>query len=108
LHVVPDSPPARATWVRNGYRAIRLDAPFRLICSSRERPCSEPNSWQLEENIRRAGRRLSLALVAGGVWIGTATAAASAHVAGWVAPSLAGLGAVLTLGFGIDLLSRRA
>jgi ubiquinone biosynthesis protein len=62
---------------------------------------------QLEASIRRAGRRLALALVAGGVWIGTATAAASAHVAGWVAPSLAGLGAVLTLGLGIDLLRRR-
>jgi ubiquinone biosynthesis protein len=62
---------------------------------------------QLEASIRRAGRRLALALVAAGVWIGTATAAASAHVAGWVAPSLAGLGAVLTLGLGIELLRRR-
>ncbi len=64
-------------------------------------------SGQLEASIRRAGRRLALALVAGGVWIGTATAAASAHVAGWVAPSLAGLGAVLTLGLGIELIRRR-
>jgi len=63
---------------------------------------------RLEDNIRRAGRRLALALAAGGVWIGTAFAASSAHTAGWVPPSLAGLGGLLTLGLGIDLLRRRA
>src|SRR5207302_584277 len=49
----------------------------------------------------------SLALVAGGVWIATATTAASTHVSGWVPRSLASLGGVLTLGLGIDGLRRR-
>jgi hypothetical protein len=62
---------------------------------------------RLEDNIRRAGRRLSLALVAGAVWIGTAMTSASTHVSGWVPPSLASLGGALTLGLGIDLLRRR-
>jgi predicted unusual protein kinase regulating ubiquinone biosynthesis (AarF/ABC1/UbiB family)/nucleotide-binding universal stress UspA family protein len=61
----------------------------------------------LETQIRRAGRRLSLALVAGGAWIGSALTAASQHSAGWIPPSLAGLGGVLTLGLGIDLLRRK-
>jgi len=42
------------------------------------------------------------------LWIGTAFAAASAHVAAWVPLSLAGLGGILTLGLGIDLLRPRA
>jgi ubiquinone biosynthesis protein len=60
----------------------------------------------LETQIRRAGRRLALALVAGGSWIGMALTASSTHVAGWVPPLLAGLGSALTLGLGIDLLRR--
>jgi ubiquinone biosynthesis protein len=63
---------------------------------------------RLEDNIRRAGRRLSLALVAGALWIGTAITTGSAHVGAWVPPSLAGAGGILTLGLGIDLLRRRA
>src|SRR5207245_1412093 len=62
---------------------------------------------RLEDTIRRAGRRLSLALVAGGVWIGSALTAASKHVSSWVPPSLAALGGVLTLGLGIDLIRAR-
>ncbi|MFN2543058.1 MAG: universal stress protein, partial [Actinomycetota bacterium] len=61
----------------------------------------------LEAQIRRAGRRLSLALIAGGAWIGSAMTAASDSTAGWIPPSLAGLAGVLTLGVGIDLLRRR-
>jgi predicted unusual protein kinase regulating ubiquinone biosynthesis (AarF/ABC1/UbiB family) len=61
----------------------------------------------LETQVRRAGRRLSLALVAGGAWVGAGVTAASNHVSGWVSPSLAGLGGALTLGLVADLLRRR-
>jgi len=61
----------------------------------------------LETQIRRAGRRLSLALVGGGLWIGTALTAASTHVSGWVPPTLASLGGAVTLGLIGDLLRRR-
>src|SRR5438093_6638150 len=57
----------------------------------------------LETQVRRAGRRVALALVGGGWWIGVALTAASNHGSGWVSPSLAGLGGAITLGLGIDL-----
>jgi predicted unusual protein kinase regulating ubiquinone biosynthesis (AarF/ABC1/UbiB family) len=62
---------------------------------------------RLEDNIRRAGRRLSLALVGGAAWIGSAMTAAADNVSGWVPPSLAGLAGAITLGLGIDLLRRK-
>jgi predicted unusual protein kinase regulating ubiquinone biosynthesis (AarF/ABC1/UbiB family) len=62
---------------------------------------------RLEDTIRRAGRRLSLALVGGAAWIGSAMTAASNHVSGWVPPSLAGLAGAVTLGIGVDLLRSR-
>jgi len=61
----------------------------------------------LETQVRSAGRRLSLALVSGGAWVGAGVTAASNHVSGWVSPSLAGLGGVVTLGLIADLLRRR-
>jgi len=61
----------------------------------------------LETQIRRGARRLSLALVAGALWIGTAMTAVSNNVAGWVAPVLATMGGVITLAIGFDLLRRR-
>jgi ubiquinone biosynthesis protein len=62
---------------------------------------------RLEDTIRRAGRRLALALVGGAAWIGAAMTASSNHVSGWVPPSLGSLGGVVTLGLGIDLIRSR-
>lgn len=62
---------------------------------------------RLEDNIRRAGRRLSLALTAGGALVATAITASSTHVAGWVPVTLGAAGGVLTAGLVGDLLRRR-
>jgi len=62
---------------------------------------------KLEEGIRRAGRRLSLALTAGGALVATAITASSTHVAGWI-PMLLGIGGgILTVGLVADLVRRR-
>jgi ubiquinone biosynthesis protein len=60
----------------------------------------------LEANMRRAGRRLSLALTAAGSLLACAITATSAHVASWVPTTLGVLGAALTLGLVGDLLRR--
>jgi hypothetical protein len=60
----------------------------------------------LEANMRRAGRRLSLALTAAGSLLACAITATSAHVASWVPTTLGIMGAVLTLGLVADLLRR--
>lgn len=91
-------------------RAVRFVESMERLTGARPGPKLQVNfrgTERLEDSIRRAGRRLSLALVAGALWIGTAFTAASAHVAVWVPPSLASLGGLLTLGLGIDLLRRR-
>jgi ubiquinone biosynthesis protein len=61
----------------------------------------------LETQMRRAGRRLSLALVGAGIWVATAVAAASSHVAGWVTPTLVTLGTIVTLWLLGDIARRR-
>jgi predicted unusual protein kinase regulating ubiquinone biosynthesis (AarF/ABC1/UbiB family)/nucleotide-binding universal stress UspA family protein len=60
----------------------------------------------LEANMRRAGRRLSLALTAAGSLLACAITATSTHVASWVPTTLGVMGAVLTLGLVADLLRR--
>jgi predicted unusual protein kinase regulating ubiquinone biosynthesis (AarF/ABC1/UbiB family) len=60
----------------------------------------------LEQTIRRAGRRLALALTAGAAILGTALTAVSEKVAGWV-PVAFGISAfLLTLGLVVDLLRK--
>src|SRR5437588_4095717 len=91
-------------------RAVRFVESMERLTGARPGPKLQVylrGTERLDDNIRRAGRWLSLALVAGPVWIGTAMTAASTHVSGWVPPSLASLGGALTLGLGIDLLRRR-
>jgi ubiquinone biosynthesis protein len=61
----------------------------------------------LEDNIRRASRRLSLALTAGGALVASAITASSTHVVGWVPVVLGSVGGVLTAGLVADLLRRR-
>jgi ubiquinone biosynthesis protein len=92
-------------------RMVRLVESIERVTGARPGPKLQVDfrgTERLEDNIRRAGRRLSLALVAGALWLGTAVAAASTHLAGWVPLSLAGLGGVFTLGLGLDLLRRRS
>jgi ubiquinone biosynthesis protein len=91
-------------------RMVRLVESVERVTGARPGPKLQVTfrgTERLEDNIRRAGRRLSLALVAGAVWISTGFAAAAAHLAGWVPASLASLGGVFTLGLGLDLLRSR-
>jgi ubiquinone biosynthesis protein len=60
----------------------------------------------LEATVRRAGRRLSLALTAGGALVGTAITASSASVEGWVPAALGAVGGLLTAGLIADLVRR--
>jgi hypothetical protein len=91
-------------------RAVRLVESIERLSGARPGPKLQVHFRGiegLEDNVRRAGRRLSIALVAGGAWIGSALTAASNNVTGWVSPSLAGLAGALTLGLGIDLIRGR-
>ena len=60
----------------------------------------------IERNMRRAGRRLSLALTAGAAWLATAIMASSTHVASWAPVVIGTLAGVLTLGLLVDLARR--
>jgi ubiquinone biosynthesis protein len=60
----------------------------------------------LDLAIRRASRRLALALTAGGALVGTAITASSSNVAGWVPIALGTAGGGLTLGLVVDLVRR--
>jgi predicted unusual protein kinase regulating ubiquinone biosynthesis (AarF/ABC1/UbiB family) len=91
-------------------RAVRLVEALERLTGARPGPKLTVNfrgTERLEETVRRAGRRLSLALTAGGALVATAITAASTHVAGWVPATVGAAGGVLTLGLVVDLLRRR-
>jgi hypothetical protein len=62
----------------------------------------------LENTVRRAGRRLSIGIIAGAALLGTAITASSNIVARWVPAVLGAVGAVFMLVLLADLLRRRA
>jgi len=91
-------------------RFVRLIEAVERLAGSRPGPKLTVNfrgTERLEDNIRRAGRRLSLALTAGGALVATAITASSTHVTGWVPWSLGSAGGALTAGLVVDLLRRR-
>jgi len=91
-------------------RAGRLIEAVERLAGSRPGPKLTVNfrgTERLEDTIRRAGRRLALALSAGGALVATAITASSIHVALWVPITLGVLGGALTLGLVADLLRRR-
>ncbi|MGH2697357.1 MAG: AarF/UbiB family protein, partial [Actinomycetota bacterium] len=59
----------------------------------------------LEHQIRRAGRRVSLGLISGGALVGAAVAALGT-LPGWVPGILGALGGALALGLVVDVLRR--
>jgi len=61
---------------------------------------------RLEDTVRRAGRRLSLSLTAGGALVATAITASSTHVAGWIPVTLGTAGGLLAVGLVADLVRR--
>jgi ubiquinone biosynthesis protein len=91
-------------------RFTRLIESIERLSGSRPGPKLTVNfrgTERLEDNIRRASRRLSLALTAGGALVATAITASSTHVAAWVPLTLGSAGGVLTVGLVVDLLRRR-
>jgi hypothetical protein len=57
----------------------------------------------IESGVRRATRRVSLAIVAAGAFIATAMTADSVSVGSWVPTALGVVAGVLTLGLVIDI-----
>jgi predicted unusual protein kinase regulating ubiquinone biosynthesis (AarF/ABC1/UbiB family)/nucleotide-binding universal stress UspA family protein len=91
-------------------RFLRLIEAIERLSGSRPGPKLTVNfrgTERLEDTIRRAGRRLSLALTAGGALVASAITATSTHVAGWVPVTLGSAGGALTVGLVADLVRRR-
>jgi predicted unusual protein kinase regulating ubiquinone biosynthesis (AarF/ABC1/UbiB family)/nucleotide-binding universal stress UspA family protein len=98
------------------YQAQRLKVRFLRVIEAVERLIGARPGQKLEVNfrattlettIRRAGRRLALALTAGAAILGTALTAVSDKVASWVPLAFGVLALVLTLGLVVDLVRRR-
>ena len=91
-------------------RFVRLIESIERLSGSRPGPKLTVNfrgTEKLEEGIRRASRRLSLALAAGGALVATAITASSTHVSSWVPLVLGIAGGLLTVGLVADLVRRR-
>jgi len=98
------------------YQSQRLKVRFMRVVEAIERLIGARPGQKLEVNfrattlettIRRAGRRLALALTAGAAILGTALTAVSEKVAGWVPVAFGIVAFFLTLGLVVDLLRRR-
>ena len=98
------------------YQTQRLKVRFLRVVEAIERLIGARPGQKLEVNfrattlettIRRAGRRLALALTAGAAILGTALTAVSDKVASWVPLGFGVLALVLTLGLVVDLVRRR-
>jgi predicted unusual protein kinase regulating ubiquinone biosynthesis (AarF/ABC1/UbiB family) len=90
-------------------RFVRLIESIERLSGSRPGPKLTVNfrgTERLEEDIRTAGRRLSLALTAGGALVGSAIAASSDRAPRWMQRALGGAGGALTAGLVADLLRR--
>jgi predicted unusual protein kinase regulating ubiquinone biosynthesis (AarF/ABC1/UbiB family)/nucleotide-binding universal stress UspA family protein len=91
-------------------RLVRLIEAVERLAGARPGPKLQvqfKGTENLEDTIRRAGRRLSLAMTAGGALVATAITASSGDIAGWVPVTLGITGGVLTVGLLGDLLRRR-
>ncbi len=90
-------------------RLVRLIEAVERLAGARPGPKLTVNfrgTERLEDTIRRAGRRLSLALSAGGALVAAAITAGSTHAPGWVPITLGSAGGALTLGLVGDLVRR--
>jgi len=90
-------------------RAVRLIEAVERLAGARPGPKLQVmfrGIEPLEVAVRRASRRLSLALTAGGALVGTAITASSSNVDGWVPLTLGVLGGALTGGLVVDLVRR--
>jgi predicted unusual protein kinase regulating ubiquinone biosynthesis (AarF/ABC1/UbiB family)/nucleotide-binding universal stress UspA family protein len=90
-------------------RFVRLIEAVERLSGSRPGPKLTVNfrgTERLEDTVRRAGRRLSLSLTAGGALVATAITASSTHVAGWIPVTLGTAGGLLAVGLVADLVRR--
>lgn len=97
------------------YQSQRLKVRFLRVVEAVERLIGARPGQKLEVNfraatlettIRRAGRRLALALTAGASLLGAGLTAMSDRVATWVPVTFGVVGGLLTLGLIVDLLRR--
>jgi len=97
------------------YQSQRLKVRFLRVVEAVERLIGARPGQKLEVNfraatlettIRRAGRRLALALTAGASLLGAGLTAMSERVATWVPVAFGVVGGLLTLGLIVDLLRR--
>jgi ubiquinone biosynthesis protein len=92
-------------------RLVRLVESIERLTGARPGPKLQVyfrGTERLEDTIRRAGRRLALAIASGSAIVGSAITAGSERVAGWVPATLGGVAGALTLGLVVDLLRRRS
>jgi ubiquinone biosynthesis protein len=90
-------------------RVVRLMESIERLAGARPGPKLQVHfkgTENLESTIRRAGRRVSLALTGGGALVGAAIAGTSTNIAEWVPIVLGAVGAILTGGLLVDLLRR--
>jgi ubiquinone biosynthesis protein len=91
-------------------RIVRLVESIERLTGARPGPKLQVHfrgTERLEDSVRRAGRRLSLAITSGAAIVGTAVTASSANVADWIPAVLGGVAALLTGGLVVDILRRR-
>jgi predicted unusual protein kinase regulating ubiquinone biosynthesis (AarF/ABC1/UbiB family)/nucleotide-binding universal stress UspA family protein len=97
------------------YQSQRLKVRFLRVVEAIERLIGARPGQKLEVNfrastlettIRRAGRRLAIALTAGAALLGTGLTATSDRVAGWVPVVFGVVAGALTLGLVVDLFRR--
>jgi predicted unusual protein kinase regulating ubiquinone biosynthesis (AarF/ABC1/UbiB family)/nucleotide-binding universal stress UspA family protein len=86
-------------------RALRVIEAIERLIGARPGQKLEVNfrATTLETTIRRAGRRLAIALTAGAAILGTALTALATRVPGWVPVSFGVLSALLMVGLIVDL-----
>jgi len=91
-------------------RLTNLVEAFERLAGARPGPKLQVNfaAERLENTVRRAGRRLSLGVIAGAALLGTAITASSDIVARWVPAVLGGIGGLFVIALVVDLVRRRA
>jgi hypothetical protein len=89
-------------------RIVRLAEAIERLAGARPGPKLQVHfkgTENLESQIRRAGRRVSLALISGGSLVGAAVATLGT-VPAWVPVALGAVGGVLAFGLLVDILRR--
>jgi predicted unusual protein kinase regulating ubiquinone biosynthesis (AarF/ABC1/UbiB family)/nucleotide-binding universal stress UspA family protein len=91
-------------------RAVRLIEAFERLTGARPGPKLQVHfrgMENLETTVRRAARRLAVAMAAGSAIVASAITVTSTDVAGWIPAVLGAAGGVLTVGLVFDLLRAR-